>query len=98
MNLPEFTAANVPGSGPGLFVRHWGLGDLIEIYDDLEHGAELMYEEQVGVSRHAIDRLVRPKTQLTVFQVSRPKPKIPDYSSGEVLKRAEALLSTAEES
>ena len=51
-----------------------GIRDLNLVYDTLEHGAELMYYEQVGVSTEQIRRMVSPKTQLEVFRALNPRP------------------------
>lgn len=45
-----------------------GIKDLNVIHDELEHGAELNYEERIGVSNDEIERMVPPKEQLTIFR------------------------------
>lgn len=44
-----------------------GLGELNVIHDELEHGAELIYRERVGLSEDQIGALTKPKPQLGVF-------------------------------
>lgn len=38
-----------------------GLGEMNVIHDGLEHGAELIYREGVGLSEEQICALVKPK-------------------------------------
>jgi hypothetical protein len=40
-----------------------GIRDLNVIHDELEHGAELNYEENVGVSNEKIERMLRPRSE-----------------------------------
>jgi hypothetical protein len=49
-----------------------GLRDLNVIHDELEHGAELMYRERVGLSAEQIGALVTPKVKLGVFAARVP--------------------------
>jgi hypothetical protein len=49
-----------------------GLGEVTVIHDDLEHGAELIFKERVGLSEEQILALVRPKDQLGVFAPREP--------------------------
>lgn len=44
-----------------------GLRDLNVIHDELEHGAELIYEERLGLSKEEVNRLVRDKEDLGIF-------------------------------
>ena len=44
-----------------------GLKDLNVIHDGLAHGAELNYEEQIGVSSEEIESMLTPKGRLTIF-------------------------------
>jgi hypothetical protein len=48
--------------------RFRGLGDLQPIREELEHGAELVYTEKVGLSPEAVLGLVRPKAELSAFR------------------------------
>jgi hypothetical protein len=54
-------------------IRFRGLRDLWVIIDQLEHGAELAYEEWVGRSEKQIAKLIRSKEQLYLFH-PREKP------------------------
>ncbi len=51
-----------------------GLRGLVEIYEDLEDGAEIAYDEMEEVTDAEIEKLITPKDQLAVFL---PRP---DYS------------------
>lgn len=53
-----------------------GLKNLYAIYDELEHGAELFYDEEFEVSEEDIKKMVRPKEKLGVFapRVNEDKP------------------------
>ncbi len=45
-----------------------GLRDLNVIHDELEHGAELMFEEKTDVSEDAIQNMITAKSQLNIFR------------------------------
>ncbi len=68
-----------------------GLGRLNAVYDHLEDGAELLYEEYVGIPDEEINGWVTPKHLLSVFRGIEPSPG-PDYSSAEVLNQAAKLI------
>ena len=68
-----------------------GLRELNVVYDELEHGAELSYEESLGVPEEEIEALLRRKEDLGVFQPITPTAG-PNYSSGEVLEEAKRLI------
>jgi hypothetical protein len=61
-----------------------GLRDLNVIHDELEHGAELAYEEKIGLTKQEVGQLVRPKKELGVFQPIVAK-QGPNYVSKEVM-------------
>jgi hypothetical protein len=56
--------------GKQVTVRFRGLRALNVIHDELEHGAELLYEEEVGVPESRIRGWVREKSELNVFRPS----------------------------
>lgn len=62
-----------------------GLHDLNVIHDELEHGAEIYFHEQLQVSADDLRRQIVPKEQLGVFAPIRPRGG-PDYGSGEVIR------------
>jgi Domain of unknown function (DUF4288) len=53
-------------------VRFRGLRDLMVIHDELEDGAELLYEEEADVAEDRILAAIRPKHKLSVFAPSPP--------------------------
>ena len=53
--------------GVEVSVRFRGLRGLYPVYDRLEDGAELLYEEREGVSDEAIAEMVKSKEALAVF-------------------------------
>lgn len=75
-------------------IRFRGLRELNVVHDELEHGAELSYEESLRVSEEEIQSLLRRKEDLAIFQPIAPTPG-PDYSSGEVLEEAKRLIDGA---
>jgi hypothetical protein len=72
-----------------------GLRGLDVIYDDLEDGAEITYEEKIGIPEDEIAAMVRLRDRLEVFLPydPTPPPGRPDYTSKEILEEAEALLT-----
>lgn len=80
--------------GTPVQIRFRGLSELRVVHDELEHGAELYYEELLGPSEEQIQALVRTKEQLAVF---RPITRSggPDYSSGQVVEDAKRILKGA---
>ena len=61
-----------------------GLNDLNVIHDDLEHGAELIYQEKVDLTEEQIRALAKPKLQLGVF-APRQSSKGPNYMPKSVM-------------
>lgn len=53
--------------GAEVTVRFRGLKGLYPVYDRLEDGAELLYEEHEGMSGEAIAKMIKPKESLAVF-------------------------------
>lgn len=66
-----------------------GIGRLDEMYEDLEDGSELMFEEYIGVSPDEIERWIPAKERLQVFSAPTPGGKRdPDYRSKTVMEMA----------
>jgi hypothetical protein len=66
-----------------------GIKRLEETYEDLEDGAELTFEEFVGVPREEIDSWTLPKEKLSVFVPPNPGLEHdPDYRSAAVMQMA----------
>ncbi|MGB8772166.1 MAG: DUF4288 domain-containing protein [Candidatus Korobacteraceae bacterium] len=76
--------------GKQVHIQFIGLSRLNAVYDRLEDGAELLYEEYVGVSDEQIRELVVPKHLLEPFR--NVESSRPDYSSAEVLREASKLV------
>lgn len=78
--------------GRNVLVRFLGLADLSVVYDELEHGAELAYTEQlVEPEQNTLD-LARAKGELSVFRNSRELPISLDYSDRAIVDDAKELL------
>lgn len=54
--------------GKKVTLRFRGLRDLNVVHGELEHGAELIYEERVGMSEEELDKSVTRKEDLGVFR------------------------------
>ena len=68
-------------------IRFRGVSKLDVMYEDLEDGAELTFEEQVGISFDEIEKCIPPKDQLHVFVPPKPGRKHdPDYRSKAVIE------------
>lgn len=61
----EISYFNTDGKSVRIIFR--GLRDLNVIHEELEHGAELLYEEKIGLSDVEIRTLIRPKEVFNVF-------------------------------
>ena len=68
-----------------------GLRNLTVVYESLEDGAELLYEEMVGISAESVARLVSAKDCLGVFKPIE-RGGGPDYGSDEIEREARALV------
>lgn len=77
-------------------IRFRGLSELNVVYDELEHGAELLYEEFLGLSEERVRALLRPKKELGVFRPISPGAG-PDYSSREIAQEAKRLIDAESE-
>jgi hypothetical protein len=65
--------------------RFRGLHDLNVIHDELEHGAELIYSEDLDLDESTIRQLVAPKEELGVFLPITPSTG-PNYASRDVME------------
>ena len=75
-------------------IRFKGVSKLDVVYEPLEDGAELSFEEQLGVSESEIQDMIPPKENLAVFTPPRPgKEHDPDYRSAGVMEEAARMLS-----
>jgi Domain of unknown function (DUF4288) len=71
--------------GKNVRINFRGLRDLSVVHDKLEHGAELSYQEMVGVTERKIRKWIRTKEELGVFAAPQ-KPTGPDYADGEIMR------------
>jgi len=67
-------------------IRFRGLYDLKVIHDELEHGAELSYREDVGVEESTIQKWIAPKDELGVFRPITPSTG-PHYGPQDVIEK-----------
>lgn len=72
-----------------------GLRNLTIVYEGLEDGAELLYEEKVGVSQESLEALIQPKNDLGIFRPIEKNPG-PDYGSEEIRREAKTLAGGAD--
>ena len=80
--------------GRKVSIEFLGLRDLNLVHDRLEHGAELLYRQYVGLTAAAARKLVTRRTKLSVFRAMQ-RPSGPDYSSAEVVEAALKLVHVA---
>jgi hypothetical protein len=62
----EFTDKNLQGQTIKTTFR--GLRNLHVIYEELEDGSEILYEEHLNISREQLNIFIRPKHELSVFR------------------------------
>jgi hypothetical protein len=69
-----------------------GIAKLDVICEQLEDGAELAFEELIGISPQEIQRMIPPKDRLDVFVEPTPgKVRDPDYRSRAIVDRASTM-------
>ncbi len=71
--------------GKMVTIRFRGLRDLNVIHDELEHGAEIIFDRDIAVSEKKIKSWILPKRRLGVFAPIRPHGG-PDYGSAEIIQ------------
>jgi hypothetical protein len=71
--------------GKRVTFRFRGLHDLNVIHDELEHGADLIYSEDLDLDEPAIQEWVAPKEDLGVFLPITPSTG-PNYASRDVVE------------
>lgn len=71
-----------------------GLRNLMVIDDDLEHGAELMFEEEIGISEEDVQAMLSQKSQLNVFRPYEPRDAdFPSYGSKDILDEVDRMIN-----
>lgn len=74
-------------SGHAVHTSFLGLRDLFVMYDEPVHGAEVFYEEKVGVEQAELSTFIRGKESLTVFiPWEPPSDNTPDYAVGRIVR------------
>jgi hypothetical protein len=74
-------------------IRFRGIAKLDAIYEPLEDGAELAFEEIIGVSEQEIQRIIPPREKLDVFVQPMPgRERDPDYRSQAVADQAFKMI------
>lgn len=74
-----------------------GIKDLNVIHDELEHGAELDYEEKVDIPNEEIERMLTPKEQLTVFRPDEISEN-PNYMAKDIAEELERRFGNQQDS
>jgi hypothetical protein len=85
-------------NGKEVRVKFRGLKNLNVIHDELEHGAELFYHEEIDVPEQVIKDLVREKRKLAVFSEFDDRTNIPNYLPDSVAKNIELHFSSQDNS
>jgi hypothetical protein len=79
--------------GQAVEIRFRGISKFDVVYEPLEDGSELAFQEQVGVSEADFQQMIPPKGSLEVFTSPHPgEEHNPDYSSKEVVEEAVRML------
>jgi len=82
------TSYNNP-KGQQVLITFRGVRRLEEMYEALEDGAELTFEEFVGIPREQIESWIPPKGELSAFVPPKPgREHEPDYRSVDVMQLA----------
>jgi hypothetical protein len=71
-----------------------GLGYLDVVHDDLEDGAELLYERKTTVPEEEIQKWVLNREQLPLFRDSQSSSDHPDYGSKDMLEEAKTVIQS----
>lgn len=75
-----------------------GLRALDVIHDELEHGAELMYEEKIDVSEDAVQDMITTKSEINVFRpYEQRNSSKPDYGSKEIMEQVLTMIDDSAE-
>jgi hypothetical protein len=74
--------------GKRVQVKFHGIARLDELLDKLGDGAELTYDEYVGVTKREINELIPPKSKLQVFSKNTAYSRgLPNYASKVALEK-----------
>ena len=71
-----------------------GLRDLNVVHDELEHGAELLFEEEIGMTEDEVEKIISDREQLNVFAKIKSREKNePDYSCKEIIDKLNEIIN-----
>lgn len=74
--------------------RYRGLRALNVIHDELEDGAELMFEEKIGIPEERLQKMIYPKHKLNVFRPIQPRDSSqPNYGCQEIIEEALKIIA-----
>jgi hypothetical protein len=79
-------------------VKFRGLRELNVIHDELEHGAELFYHQEVEVPEKAIRERIRKKRELAVFTKLEEMRDIPNFMPNSVMEAIKAHFGSRDNS
>jgi len=92
----ETEYSNRSGKRVQIFFR--GLRQLCLVHEPLEHGAEVLWEEQIQVPQEQIDGWIKAKEDLAAFQPEVFQPSTgPDYGCGEIIAEALKMVEKSKE-
>jgi len=77
--------------GKAVSISFRGLGALGVIHDELEHGTELIYTEEIGLDESEVARLISPKDSLWVFRDREPSAG-PNYMPKDIMDMLEDMM------
>lgn len=83
-NCGETTYRNPDGKK--VTVRFRGLAELVAVYDELEHGAELLYKTKTSVDESQIQKWITPREKLAAFRDDSEDAGVPDYRSQDIVE------------
>lgn len=72
-----------------------GLRDLYLVYEDeLEHGTELVFEEEIDVSEEDLQEMITPKSELALFRPNQPQDlDKPNYACKGIMDEVERMIN-----
>jgi hypothetical protein len=71
-------------AGKMVTIKFRGLAELDVIHDELEHGSEIAFSQDIAVSERSIKSWIAPKRRLALFAPMQPR-QGPDYASAEIM-------------
>lgn len=91
MDLGRSSQIDYPNSeGRPVSIRFRGLKSLVAIHDELVDGAEVFYDERVGLTEEKVRDLVKSREELAEFLPRRAKFDGPNYLPESIAKMLES--------